>query len=257
MKNYHAFFVVLAIIGVCMAGEACRPSNSQPSEDLTRLRAQPWLLVQYTSGLGLTNPISGSEITLNFDEKELNGKAGCNSYFGEYEWRSQDSLVVSGQIGSTKMFCEKFMKQEQLYLMLLSEVSTYSLKDSLLELNGPNGQLIFIAQRAGDNAMIERPQLLTGYYIMGNEVSVFRDCAADTSITFWLQEDSGLLDSLYKKTTDQQEYQPVYMEIEALRQPPLMLGYASEHSGLVQVRRIRKIELPDKESPCFKKMSWG
>lgn len=257
MKTYHSLSFMLAMIAGMIAGEACQAPGTSGSEDLSRLRAQPWRLVQYTSGLGLTNPISDSEITLHFADKELNGNAGCNSYFGEYEWRGQHELVISGQIGSTKMFCEKFMKQEQLYLMLLSEVTAYSLEDSLLELSGPNGQLVFVAQRAGDNAMIERPQLLTGYYVMGNEVSVFRDCATDTSLTFWLEENSGLLDSLYKQTTDQQEYQPVYMEIEALRQPPLMLGYASEHSGLIQVRRIRKIELPDKDSPCFKKMSWG
>lgn len=252
MKVLQRCLLSLPVL-ISLIGLGCR----QPETTLAELKAQRWQLVQYTSGLGLTNPISGSEITLEFADDQLHGAAGCNEYFGEYEWRGPGNLAVSGQIGSTEKFCDEVMKQEQLYLMLLSEVTNYQLSTNSLKLSGPSGELVFQRKPQRQNKTVEMPQLLSGYYIMGNEVSVFRDCELDTTFTFWLMDESGTLDSAYKSITDKREYEPVYLEIEALRQPALMLGYASEHTGLVRVRRIRKIRLPDRKEPCFQQIRWG
>ncbi|MCB9049214.1 MAG: hypothetical protein H6556_07245 [Lewinellaceae bacterium] len=51
--------------------------------------------------------------------------------------------------------------------------------------------------------------------------------------------------------TGAQEYQPVLLEIDALKLPRLNLGYASEYDGLIRVMRIRKMALPDPEDACF------
>lgn len=123
-------------------------------------------------------------------------------------------------------------------------------------MSGPAGFLVFAPTRPDGAPPEPSRQFLAGYFLGGNEASIFRDCA-DTTVVFWLEDETNTLDSLYRATTGGQEYQPVLLEIDALKMPRLNLGYASEYDGLIKVERVRKIAAPDPEDACFLKMTWG
>lgn len=250
MKSY---LLVIALLILYTLG--CRGKKNNPFRPEALSRHQ-WELVRYASGIGQTNPIEGSRITLHFEGDTLRGLAGCNGYFANWEYRGYDYLAVSGQVGTTEMYCDGLMKQEALYLDILSQASTFIVNDTLLQLSGPAGFLVFVP--AGPDGTPPEPsrQFLAGYFLAGNEVSIFRDCA-DTTVVFWLEDETNALDSLYRTATGGQEYQPVYLEIEARKLPRLNLGYASEYDGLIRVTRIRKVALPDPEDACFRGMTWG
>ena len=254
MRNLILLLILIAL-GLLACEDRQNPANPQEENELA---GSAWQLVQYSSGTGQTSPLSGSVITLQFQGDTLNGRAGCNHYFGEWEYRGGDSLAVSGQIGSTEMFCEGLMKQEQLYLQLLSEATRYAIKDSLLTLRGRAGTLTFRRLSAETQAQptTESAQPFRGYFRAGNEVSIFRECA-DTTVVFWLEDTSGTLDSLYRQTTNNKEYEPVLLEMEAVKLPRLDLGYASEYDGLMRVVRVRRIEMPNPQDSCFARMTWG
>lgn len=250
MRTY--LFIVL-LIAIYWIGCGKRQAAAFNPAALSR---HQWELVRYASGIGQTNLIEGSRITLRFEGDILVGRAGCNDYFASWEHRGHDYIAVSGQIGTTEMYCDGFMKQEALYLTLLSEASTFIVNDTVLQLSGPSGFLVFAPTRPDGAPPEAYRQFLSGYFMAGNEVSIFRDCA-DTTVVFWLEDETNTLDSLYRATSGGQEYQPVLLEIDALKMPRLNLGYASEYDGLIKVKRIRKIALPDPEDACFLSMTWG
>lgn len=75
-------------------------------------------------------------ITLSFDAKENKyyGKV-LNNYFGSYTIEKNN--IKFGQAASTMMAGpEAEMKKEQTYFQDLSKVTTFSLKDKVLELSG-------------------------------------------------------------------------------------------------------------------------
>ncbi len=249
----RTYLFVIALLILYTLG--CREKKDNPFHPEALARHQ-WELTQYASGIGITNPIEGSRITLRFRGDTLAGRAGCNDYFASWEYRGYDYLAVSGQIGTTEMYCDGLMKQEALYLNILSEASTFIVSDTALQLSGPAGFLVFAPTRPDGAPPEPSRQFLAGYFMAGNEVSIFRDCA-DTTAVFWLEDETNTLDSLYQAATGGSEYQPVLLEIDAIKMPRMNLGYASEYDGLIRVKRIRKIALPDPEDACFLSMTWG
>lgn len=209
-----------------------------------------WLLVQYGNGFGTTSLLQGSRITLRFEGDKISGNAGCNEYFGNWQHQGLDMLHFSDQIGATKKYCEGVMKQEDLYLRMLPGMTTFIVNDTTLELSGPSGFLFFTPRLPEGTPPKKVNTRILGYYTAGNEVSVFRDCA-DTTVTYWLEDETNQLDSIYKSVTNGEEYQPVLLEIEADKLPRLNLGYASEHDGLIRVKRILRAALPDPKDGCF------
>lgn len=89
--------------------------------------------------------LSGTTISLTFEEETLSGSAGCNRYFGSYDV-SGDKIAISG-IGSTKMYCGEagVMEQEQQYLATLGEISSYEIGSETLTFfdDEGNARLVF------------------------------------------------------------------------------------------------------------------
>ena len=101
-----------------------------------------------------------------------------------------------------------------------------------------------------DGRLSEAPwEEVSGFLIFGNEVSDFIECK-DTSLTFWVNDETGEMDSLYKVYSGK-EYEPVYVQMEALKLPPDPLGYASERDGLIRVRKIFKMEKENAVNKCL------
>lgn len=92
-----------------------------------------------------STPIAGSTITIAFEDGGVNGRSGCNSYFGEYA--IQGNEISFGPLAATEMACmdpQSIMEQEQEYLSFLSEVVSYSIEgDQLILKQAGQDQLTF------------------------------------------------------------------------------------------------------------------
>lgn len=107
------------------------------------LETGTWQLQDYAGETGYQTVILGTTITAKFADGTLTGNAGCNSYFGSYT--VNDTQLTISQTGSTMMACDPpVMDQEQAYLSLLGEVSSYAVSEGQLTFKNSKGQGILI-----------------------------------------------------------------------------------------------------------------
>ena len=88
--------------------------------------------------------VSNSRFTLRLgDNQSVSGKAGCNSYSGQYRTMSKMGIRFSG-INSTLIGCSpEIMEQERRFLSILNSVAGYSFySDGGLSLIAPDGRAI-------------------------------------------------------------------------------------------------------------------
>jgi heat shock protein HslJ len=122
--------------------------------------------------------VEGSAITASFDGTQISGSA-CNSYFGDYTIEV-DNLSFSG-IGSTEMFCEGTMEQEQEYFEALADINGWSVEGATLEFYGETAYLVFERTVPPSDVSLEGTSwALESFVIGGDAVS---SLVADTSIT--------------------------------------------------------------------------
>jgi heat shock protein HslJ len=94
-----------------------------------------------TPVLSLTDPLAETRITVEFKDGTLSGSAGCNGYSGAYAL--DGSALTVGTIAATEMACldpTGIMEQEQRYLGLLGDVSTYAVFGNWLWLETDDGR---------------------------------------------------------------------------------------------------------------------
>lgn len=106
---------------------------------------------EFDMGLSVTSVVLGSEITATFDEGDVVGTAGCNSYSAPYTL--DGSGLTIGAAISTKMFCaepEGVMEQETAYLTLLSSVASFEIDRSSLTLFDADGAVLLTFVAAGE-----------------------------------------------------------------------------------------------------------
>ena len=118
--------------------------ESDVTQQSNAIEGTVWNLVSYNE-----QPIlAESEITAEFAEGRVNGSAGCNSYFADYQLN--DSQLNIETIGSTKRACpDGLMEQESTYLGLLNRAESAAVVDNVLTINTPDGNLVF--ETAGDS----------------------------------------------------------------------------------------------------------
>lgn len=92
--------------------------------------------------------LSESEITAEFADGRVNGSAGCNLYFADYQL--DDTQLKIERIGSTKKACpdvDGLMEQESTYLNLLSQAESTAMVNNLLTIktSDSDGELVFEA----------------------------------------------------------------------------------------------------------------
>ena len=127
MKNILRCILLLMLVG-------CKTQTAT----LTNIE---WKLIKMNGDdLSAMNP----PVTLSLDEnqKKVNGYAGCNRFFGAYG--SGDSSIKFTGLGSTKMFCQDKMKVEDAYFKALSEIQSFKTEGGKLYLiSGSNVILEF------------------------------------------------------------------------------------------------------------------
>lgn len=109
--------------------------------------SQPWVDVQWTLesfGEGGPAVLVDAPATMLVQDGRAFGATGCNQYFAGVAV-GLDGAVTFGQAGSTMMFCQDAMDQEQRFLSTLAGVSTFELSadGQQLVLSGSSGELVF------------------------------------------------------------------------------------------------------------------
>ena len=111
-----------------------------------KLAGTSWVATFVSSGTGNTavtsSDIQAAQQTISFDQSgNLNGNAGCNSYFATFEVDGS-SISIKG-IGNTEMFCgEGVMEQETAYLNALEKAHSYRINTSSLKILAADGSTL-------------------------------------------------------------------------------------------------------------------
>ena len=138
-----------------------------------------WELDTFGSKDGtVSSLLSGTTISLSFDEDALSGSAGCNRYFGSYEV-ADDQIAISG-IGSTKMHCGEagVMDQEQRYLAMLGEISRFEIvADSLTLFDEEGDARLFFRQKPTEITLESGRWMLESITENGTKSEVLSDRA--------------------------------------------------------------------------------
>ena len=137
MQSKNSFVFVLAgLIAIALA--ACGGFGGDP------LEGNSWRLITY----GENDLIPGTSVTLSFQDGQLGGSAGCNSYSGSYQVRGEK--IEIGLVSITVMACpepEGVMEQESAYLEFLMAGQSFQLQDGSLSIFSEAGEaLVFEPQ---------------------------------------------------------------------------------------------------------------
>jgi heat shock protein HslJ len=128
---------MVALAGiVILALAACRGADSAASDPLD---GTSWVLTAYRK----TRPIPETTITATFEDGQVRGSAGCNSYGGSYQV-SGDAITV-GAIAITEMAClepEGAMDQELVFVEFLTDAQTFRFADGQLQVLRPDGEAL-------------------------------------------------------------------------------------------------------------------
>ncbi len=143
------------------------PSEEAPSPvEQPLLKNTSWVLDAYGTPGSLTPAIAGREPTMDFSTSELNGSAGCNSYFGSYTSDTDGSLEI-GDIGSTAMYCmeEDVRDQEQAFLDAFAGADKYEVVAGKLRITGA-GKVLLLGQGEEAPSPVEQPLLKNTSWVL-------------------------------------------------------------------------------------------
>jgi polar amino acid transport system substrate-binding protein len=117
------------------------PTNTPPAPPPT---ATPWpeLVGTWTlTSMRGAAPIPGSTITANFNNGQLSGTGGCNTYNAAYS--AEGYFITIGPLTFTQMMCDDaLMQQEQQYSQTLPQSATFQLTGPTLVMLDSGGSAI-------------------------------------------------------------------------------------------------------------------
>lgn len=125
--------LVLACVLVFLAGCSAFPATTDP------LDGTSWELYAFRK----TRPIDGPTLTISFENGQVGGNAGCNSYGGSYEVDGE-KLTIS-EVFATLMAClepEGMMEQEAMFLQFLGDAQRFEMADGQLQLFRSDGEAL-------------------------------------------------------------------------------------------------------------------
>jgi heat shock protein HslJ len=143
MNLHRPLAVVLAALVLVGLAAGCG-RGGKAAQEAASLDGTSWVLIRLLDEA----LIPDTAITLEFQEGQVAGSAGCNRYFGAVKIKG-DTLSI-GPVGSTEMFCaepEGLMDQETAYLQLLGTTTRFE---------GEGDELSFLDQ-AGQTTLVFAP----------------------------------------------------------------------------------------------------
>jgi heat shock protein HslJ len=104
-----------------------------------------WTLVSYGPPDAPVATLPNAPITLTFSDQGIGGSAGCNQYFGAFQF--DVNTITITDVGSTLMACldQAVMAQETAYLEALRTASSFQITDGQLQITYASGELTFTA----------------------------------------------------------------------------------------------------------------
>ena len=88
--------------------------------------------------------------TLTMEDGSASGNAGVNTFNGSYD-APDDGVLTFGPLATTMMAGpDNAMQQEQAFLQALAATTTFTTKDSTLELMDEGGKTLAVLERAGE-----------------------------------------------------------------------------------------------------------
>lgn len=128
---------IVLILTVLLAG--CSAANAPGA-------GQSWLVDSMTVDGVKFDLTTNQPLTLEIsDGNQVGGSSGCNSFFGELEFKA-DGTVIPGMFGGTEMACEVGMDVEAAYLGALGRVDSYEYSQYVLTLTADDGQTELVFQ---------------------------------------------------------------------------------------------------------------
>ena len=101
-----------------------------------------------------------------------------------------------------------------------------------------------------------QPTTLRGYYIIGDEVNMLRNCADNKQ--YWVNDATGLLDSMYQQACFPAPipYEAVYAVLTGTIGPKDSIGFASEADGTFTVSRVDTLQAKTMFNACMPYEFW-
>lgn len=127
------FLSLLTLIGLTLLSLGACIMDSDPLEGTS------WVLLAY----GNTNPIPGRNVTMMFEDGQVRGSGGCNSYSGPYQVHGDQ--ITFDQVGMTLMACPEplgLMEQETAFMQFLGAAQTFSLEKGQLKIFRSDGEAL-------------------------------------------------------------------------------------------------------------------
>ncbi len=131
-----SIFMICGLAAILVGLAACSGDQSQPTDPL---EGTSWQLLFYRK----STVLEGTETSITFEDGEISGSAGCNSYFGSYQVNNQN-LTIS-PVGATEMYCaepEGLMEQEAFFLETLNDAQRYELTEERLMIFRSDGEAL-------------------------------------------------------------------------------------------------------------------
>lgn len=146
MDNQHMKCIKLWLILLVAFTSAC--ASLQAGGEKLPVPSQ-WKLVSFGKSGAETPVLTGSTITIEFDEKDrVGGSGGCNAYGASYE--TKGNSITFKDLISTLMACvdERVNQQEQQYFKALQSATEYKISGDNLVILYDEGQstLNFVKQ---------------------------------------------------------------------------------------------------------------
>ncbi|MCB8926789.1 MAG: META domain-containing protein [Ardenticatenaceae bacterium] len=190
-------------------------TTPEPRPEGSTLEGPTWMLVSFGPNDNQTAVLPNTELTLNFDGAQINGDAGCNSYFADATINDDGSLEF-GPMGSTLMACmdEAVMQQESDFLAALSEATSYTLSGNRLTLHTPDGSLEFVPasmpETTNEETEIVDWETAVSLLNSGEVIEIFQTHSLDVTLT--------LVDGRLVKTVEP-AIDDIFTAIEACGEP--------------------------------------
>ncbi|MDY6912445.1 MAG: META domain-containing protein, partial [Chloroflexota bacterium] len=183
--------VIFSFPEIDFSGWADAPSGQiTPEIPASTLLNREWVLESYGEPGNLQTVSEDAEITIEFksDEPRFGGSAGCNRYFGGYEMED-DELSTTGPIGSTEMWCEGKMEQEDQYLQALQKVSMFIIEENRLQLFYDEKSVLIFTLKEAETAkgLTDREWVLESI----GEGQTMQSLLKDTEITIEFTSDEA------------------------------------------------------------------
>ena len=138
MKSRYAFFTITTVLLIFLQAACGVGLRTDP------LNGTAWILTYYDN----TPPLMGTILTVEFNDGQIGGSSGCNSYGGTYKIKGEK--ITTDSIAMTLMACVDpgVMEQEQTFLDYLQNAQIFKLRSGQLQIFQSEGKaLIFVPKK--------------------------------------------------------------------------------------------------------------